>query len=138
MVIRPNHAAARRRARGSLSAELTVALGVLVAAVLPLSVAFVHDQTALRSRYFRAVALEIVDGEMEVLAAGEWRAFPPGRQPYPVRAEAAKNLPPGAFILTLTNGRARLEWVPETRGAGGTVVREAVLNTTPAAASPGP
>lgn len=138
MVIRPTHSAARRRARGSLSVELTVALGVLVLAVLPLSVAFVHDQAALRSRYFRAVALEIVDGEMEVLAAGEWRAFPPGRQPYPVRAEAAKNLPSGAFLLTLTNGRARLEWVPEARGAGGTVAREVVLKTGPEAASPVP
>lgn len=138
MVICPNRSVARRRARGSLSVELTVALGVLVAAILPLSVAFVHDQTALRSRYFRAVALEIVDGEMEVLAAGEWRAFPPGRQPYPVRAEAAKNLPPGAFLLTLTNGRARLEWMPEARGAGGAVVREVLLKTTPDAASPVP
>jgi len=138
MVIRPNHSAARRRARGSLSAELTVALGVLVAAVLPLSVALLHDQTALRSRYFRAVALEIVDGEMEALVAGEWRAFPPGRQPYPVRAEAAQNLPPGTFILTLTNDRARLEWVPESRGAGGSVVREVILKTTPDAASPRP
>lgn len=136
MVIRPSHCAARRRARGSLSVELTVALGMLVAAVLPLSVAFVHDQTALRSRYFRAVALEIVDGEMEVLTAGEWRAFPPGRQPYPVRAVAAQNLPPGMFILTLTNDRARLEWVPESRGAGGSVVREVILKTTPDAASP--
>lgn len=135
MVIRPLHSARRQAARGSLSVELTVALGVLVLALLPLSVSFVPGQHALQSRYFRAVALEIVDGEMEVLAAGEWRAFAPGRQPYPVRAEAAKNLPPGAFTLTLTNGRVRLEWRPEARGTGGPVVREVVLKTPPEAAS---
>jgi hypothetical protein len=124
----------RLRTRGSLSVELTVAVGILVAAVLPLSVSFVREQRMARGLYHRAVALEIVDGEMEALVAGEWRAFTPGRQPYPVRAEAAKNLPPGAFILTLTHDRARLEWVPETRGVGGAVAREVILNTAPEAA----
>jgi hypothetical protein len=128
----------RLRTRGSLSVELTVASGILVAAVLPLSVSFLREQQVARGLYHRAVALEIVDGEMEALVAGEWRAFTPGHQPYPVRAEAAKNLPPGAFILTLANNRARLEWVPESRGVGGPVAREVVLNPAPAAASPMP
>ncbi len=125
--------------RGSLSVELALAAGILAAVLLPLSLAFPRDQAALRSRYYRAVAIEIVDGEMEVLAAGEWAAFSPGRQPYPVGAKAAEHLPPGGFFLTLTPDRIRLEWIPEARGAGGIVAREALRKSAPAdAASPSP
>lgn len=71
--------------------------------------------------------MEIVDGEMEALVAGEWRAFKPGQQPYTVRAEAAKNLPAGKFVLTLEEARVRLEWMPEGRDQGGKVTRQASL-----------
>ena len=112
---------------GALLAEAVVALAILVAVMLPLAFAFRQETLLCRAAYFKAVAMEIVDGEMETLAAGEWRAFQPGRQPYPVRGAAATNLPPGAFLLTLEAGRARLEWIPQTRGAGGTVAREVTL-----------
>lgn len=124
MVIRPAYCACARRRRGSISVELTVALGLLVTAVLPLSVSFLRDALALRGQYHRAVALEIVDGEMEILAAGQWRAFPPGRHAYPVSAGAATNLPPGTFTLTVTSNRLRLAWQPAARGQGGPVARE--------------
>lgn len=138
MVIAPSTPSQPGRARGSLSAELTVALGVLAVALLPLSVSFARDPARLHSRYVRAVALELVDGEMEVLAAGEWRAFPPGRHPYPMRAEAAANLPLGTFTLTRSDDRLRLEWRPAARGSGGPVVREVPLNLTASAASAPP
>lgn len=124
MVMAPSHSPRPRHARGSLSVELTVALGLLVAALLPLSVSFLRDVRALRGQYHRAVALEIVDGEMEILAAGEWRTFPPGQHAYPVTAGAATNLPPGTFTLTVTSHRLRLVWQPADRGQGGPVVRE--------------
>ena len=110
--------------RGSLSVELAVAVGVLAAVLLPLSLAFSRDQAVLRSRYYRAVAMEIVDGEMELLVAGGWRAFAGGRQPFTVVANAATNLPPGNFWLTLSNNSVRLEWQPSVKGHGGSVVRE--------------
>lgn len=138
MVIRPAYCARARRRRGSISVELTVALGLLVAAVLPLSVSFLRDALALRGQYHRAVALEIVDGEMEILAAGEWRAFPPGRHVYPVRAGAATNLPPGAFTLTVTSNRLRLVWQPAARGQGGPVAREISRPPGPATAATSP
>ncbi len=47
MVISPLHPASRRRARGSLSVELTVALGVLAPALLPLSVSFAPGPSAV-------------------------------------------------------------------------------------------
>ena len=116
-----------RSREGALLAEAVVALAILVAVMLPLAFAFRQETMLCRAAYFKAVAMEIVDGEMEALAAGEWRAFQPGRQPYPVRAAAATQLPPGTFQLTLETGRARLEWIPKNRGAGGAVAREGTL-----------
>jgi hypothetical protein len=68
--------------------------------------------------------MEIVDGEMEVLLAGEWLQFAEGPHPYPVKAASATNLPPGRFRLTRDGNRLRLEWLPEKRGNGGSVSRE--------------
>lgn len=104
--------------------EMLVALALLAFSLLPLSVSFVREQATARALYHRAVAIAIVDGEMEVLAAGAWRTFLPGTQDYSVHAESARNLPVGRFVLTLTNGLARLEWLPANRGGGGRVVRE--------------
>jgi hypothetical protein len=137
MVIRSSQNPPRGQPRrGSLSIELTVAVGILVTVLMPLSLCFPRELAVMRSLYHHAVAMEIVDGEMEVLRAGEWRAFAPGAQPYPVRAGAATNLPPGRFVLTLTNGVARLEWLPDSAGRGGRVVREFSLNPGDPAVSP--
>ena len=111
---------------GALHADLLAALFVLVVAMIPLAVGFVSDQKILRAHYRHAVAMEIVDGEMEVLVAGEWRAQPEGTRPYEVKAAAAKNLPPGKFIFTRTGTTLRLEWVPDKGGPGSRVIREEV------------
>jgi len=118
MVIRPSSARSAR-CSGALLAEAVIALGILATVMLPLAFAILHETKLCRSAYYRALALEVVDGEMEVLAAGDWRAFSQGRQSYPVRAVAATNLPSGEFVLTLEGQRARLEWIPRTRHAGG-------------------
>ncbi|NBV21969.1 MAG: hypothetical protein EBS05_08620 [Proteobacteria bacterium] len=94
--------------------------------MLPLSFSFYGEQKLLRSHYHHAVAMEIVDGEMEILVAGEWQAMPEGTQAYAVKAGATKSLPPGKFTLTRTGKALRLEWVPDKGGSGGKVVREAV------------
>ena len=114
----------RRNERGGLIVELAVALSILAAALIPLGLSFANDQRACRRYYERAVALEIVDGEMEALVAGEWRAYREGEQPYPVRAAAAQNLPPGRFVLTIQGRRLRLAWQPDQPRAGAPVVRE--------------
>jgi hypothetical protein len=125
MVIRSSPSAGRRerRQRGSLSVELTVAVGILVTVLMPLSVSFAREQALVRDLYHRAVAIALVDGETEVLQAGEWRRFPPGTHTYTLHARAVTNLPPGRLTFTLTTERARLEWQPEA-GGGGPVVRE--------------
>ena len=91
--------AAKRAQCGALITDLLVAISILLTALIPISFCVLNHQKLLRLSYYRAVAMELVDGEMEVLAAGEWRSFHEGSQPYPVRGEAARNLPPGRFDL---------------------------------------
>ena len=124
MVIRSVKSILSRRWRGALITEVVIAMGILTFAMLPLAFSFVREQKLTRAYFNRAIVMEIIDGEMEALMAGEWRAFTPGAQTYPVRAEAARSLPPGKFVLTLASDRVRLEWLPEKTGKGGPVVRE--------------
>ena len=115
----------RHAQRGAIMTEVIVAMAILAATVLPLAFSVTGEFKALKASYNRALAMEIVDGEMEGLAAGEWRSFSEGTQPYIVRATAATNLPPGKFVLTVSGKRLHLEWLPERRDQGGKVVREA-------------
>jgi hypothetical protein len=104
--------------------ELVVAMALLLGALLPLAYSMASEKRLARASYQRAVAMEIVDGEMELLAAGEWRAFAPGSRDYHVHAAAATNLPSGRFLLTIDAAKLRLEWQPAVRGHGGSVARE--------------
>ncbi len=113
-----------KRKDGTLLMELMLALGVIAVALMPLAYSFAHEQKLCRAYYHRAVAMEIVDGEMEILAAGEWRHFKPGAQAYTVRAESAKNLPPGHFTLNVGKQRVRLDWEPDQPDQGGKIFRE--------------
>ena len=119
---------ANRRAigsqRGALMTELVIAISIVALAVLPLALGFLDEQKLCRAYYYRAVAMEIVDGEMEVLAAGEWRAFPIGTHRYQPLGTAVTNLPAGRFELTIAGQAIRLAWLPARRDVGGEVVRE--------------
>ena len=105
--------------------ELVIAIALLVTGLLPLAYSFVQEQRAARALYFRAIAMEIVDGEMERLIAGQWQAFSTGRHSIRPRASAAANLPSGEFLLSVSTQELRLEWRPAKRGSGGTVTRTA-------------
>jgi hypothetical protein len=122
MVIHTTNRAARCRA--SLMIELLVAMAILGGVVLPLAYSIAAERRYARAVYQRAVAVEIVDGETEVLAAGGWRAFTNGVMAYHVQAHATTNLPPGGFTLTMTPEKLRLEWRPSVHQHGGPVVRE--------------
>jgi len=105
-------------------AELLVAIFILLVAVLPLAYSFTSDARLLRASYHRAIAMELVDGELEVLAAGGWRAFMPGTHDYALTGAAVTNLPPGRCQLTLSTILIRLEWKPDQARGVGAVVRE--------------
>ena len=123
---RSNSHRPRRREHGVLNLDMLVALAIFVTAMLPLGYGWVQEHQVARSHYWHAIAMEIVDGEMEILVAGEWRAWRDGTHSFPVKAAAAKNLPSGKFTLTRAGQTLRLEWQPDQGGAGGPVVREAV------------
>jgi hypothetical protein len=117
----------RRRQCGALLVELLVAMALLIGVLFPLAYSFATERRLARSYYQRAVAIEIVDGEMETLMAGEWHAFPTGTHDYAVHAGAATNLPPGRFTLTVQPPKLRLRWQPTLKDRGGPVTREAIL-----------
>jgi hypothetical protein len=113
-----------RRERGFLMVDLFVGMAILTLAIMPLAFSFAHEARFLRAEYYHGAAMEIVDGEMEILAAGEWRDFPDGPQIYTVHAHAAARLPSGHFQLTKTGKHLRLEWKSDERRGIGTVARE--------------
>ena len=107
--------------------ELLVAMALLTAALLPIAYSFASERRYARSAYQRAVAIELVDGEMEALLAGEWRSYGQGSFDYKPRGRAAGNLAPGKFLLSHNGQKLRLQWRPELKDHGGPVVREGVV-----------
>lgn len=112
---------------GFLMTELVIALGIVALVLIPLGFSTLAERRLEQMERQRAVAMTIVDGEMEVLRAGAWRALEPGEHDYSVRAESAATLPAGRFVTTLTNGLLRLEWRPARRHQGGVIAREVKL-----------
>jgi hypothetical protein len=112
---------------GFLEVDLLVGLAILSLAIVPLGFSFARERRVLHAEYFRSVAMEIVDGETEILVAGDWKDFPDGSQAYTVHANAAVNLPPGHFELTKNGNHLRLEWNSDERKGIGTVVREIIV-----------
>jgi hypothetical protein len=107
--------------------EVVVAMAILLIAFVPLACAFLADAKVLRVTYQRAVAMEIVDGEMEILAAGAWHDLQEGSAPYSVHANAATNLPSGQFLLTRNANHLRLEWSAAKPSGIGHIVREVTV-----------
>lgn len=127
MVIRLSSNTTARSQRGFMVAELVLTILVLAVAMIPLAYSFNLERKLVRAQYDRVIAMEIVDGEIELLRAGEWRSLAEGKHPYAISAGAAKNLPPGNFIAERAVKTIRLEWLPAKRGAGGRVAREIVV-----------
>ena len=100
----------RTTRHGFLEVDLLVGLAILSLAIIPLGLSFARERQVLRLEYFHGVANEIMDGDMEILAAGDWKHFPDGSQVYPVHSGAAAVLPPGHFQLIKTGNHLRLEW----------------------------
>ena len=100
------------RRRGQLQIDCLVALGLIMTVVLPLGYGFLHSQRLMRQTYQRALVTELIDGELEVLAAGEWRNQAMGMHEYPMRGGALTNVPAGRWLLTRNDRVCRLEWQP--------------------------
>ena len=126
----PFHPLSRRNRPSRLAylqIDLAIALAILGIAIMPLGFAFARERQFLKINYYRSVANEIVDGEMEILAAGASRDFPDGSQVYTVHARAASSLPPGHFQFTKKGNHLRLEWQPAEKHGLGPIIRETIL-----------
>ena len=119
--------APRHRTCGFLEVDLLIGLAILTLAVVPLGFAFARERHVLKIEYCRSVANEIVDGEMEILAAGAAKNLPDGAHAFTVHANAASQLPPGHFQLTKNGNHLRLEWMPDKKRGVSAVVRETTL-----------
>jgi len=109
-----------------LSTDLIIAMAILVVAIMPLAFSFAQEGKLYRQSYQKAAAMELIDGEMEILVAGEWRNFHEGSNPYKLHGSSTRNLPPGRTLLTINGKHIRLEWLPEKENAATKVVREGV------------
>jgi hypothetical protein len=116
-----------RSKRGFLEVDLLVGLAILSLAIVPLGYSFARERQVLKMEYFRSVANEIVDGEMEILAAGDGKNYSEGAQAYVIHSRAAASLPPGHFQLTKNGNHLRLEWTPDERRGVSAVVREVTI-----------
>jgi hypothetical protein len=114
----------RATAHGMALIEMLVAMGILILVLIPLSLSFISEKREFGVYYHRAIASEVVDGEMEILRAGEGRVFKEGTQSYNVQNPTATNLPPGGFVLTRHDRHLRLQWLPAAKNKGGIVTRE--------------
>jgi hypothetical protein len=112
---------------GFLMVDLVAALAIFAIAVMPLAYAFARERQILKIDYLRAVANEVVDGEMEILTAGAGRDFPDGSQVYTVNSRATASLPPGHFLLNRNGNYLRLSWIPDERRGLSPVVRETMM-----------
>jgi Tfp pilus assembly protein PilV len=127
MVMRNTNRSKTSYRSGLLMTEAMIALAIVSIAILPLAYSFAQENKYLRRCYERSVAIEVVDGEMEIIRAGGWRQFTNGVHTLTTTARSATNLPPGELRLTLTDKQARVEWLPAETSPGSPVVREAML-----------
>ena len=111
------------RCRAFLQLDVAIALSLLALVFIPLSVSSSGDLDLARRQYFEAVALQLIDGEMDVLLAGERRKYTLGEYGITPVGEAVQNLPEGKFVLTVQEQKLTLAWVPTKRAKWGRVER---------------
>ena len=111
------------RCRAFLQLDIAVAITVLALVFIPLSISSSGDLDLARRHYFEAVALQLIDGEMDVLLAGERRKHTTGEHRITPIGEAVQNLPEGEFVLTVHDQKLTLAWVPTKRAKWGRVER---------------
>ncbi|HEV2693608.1 MAG TPA: hypothetical protein VG347_11995 [Verrucomicrobiae bacterium] len=115
------------RRRGFLQFDLVMGLAILTIAVVPVGFSFARERQALLTESRRYVINELVDGEMEILAAGAAKNLPDGSQTLPVPSRAATSLPPGHFQLAKTGNHLQLTWLPDEKCGLANISREATL-----------
>lgn len=115
------------RRRGFASIDLFLAMAIFLVGFFSIAYLSTREMKLARAYYYDAIAMSLVDGELEVLAAGGWRDLPTGETRYHSPAPTMKSLPPGEFRATRADRAIRLEWIPASRGNGRRITREFAL-----------
>jgi hypothetical protein len=122
----PTQANRFRRCGGWMNVDMLVAIALLLLVVLPLAYGMVGERRLLDAELRRAALVELLDGELEVLLAGEWRQRPEGESDIPLTGAAAARLLPGRCVLIKSGKSLRLEWRSEKHDGAVSVSKEAV------------
>ena len=104
-----------------------LAVSILMLLFIPFGVTSSGKLDLARRQHFEAVALQMIDGELDVLLAGERQKYPLGEHKITPPGEAVKTLPVGEFILIVKEKQLFLAWVPEKEAKWGRVEREVTL-----------
>lgn len=102
-------------------------MALVLLVVAPITHSWLNEQRIIRNYYYRAIAMQIVDGEMEILVAGAGTSLKEGSKEYAIKARSAENLPPGKFTIARNGNQLTLTWRPDKRSHGSEVKREVVL-----------
>ncbi|MCD8535746.1 MAG: hypothetical protein LR011_13570 [Verrucomicrobia bacterium] len=116
-----------RRSRGGFATmDMVISMILIISVMLPLGFSLARDGELYRAYSIRARAMSILDGEMEVLAAGYWRHFGLGQHAYQPRSQSAASMT-GEFLLSVSESELKLTWNPANRYRGGVVERRIVI-----------
>jgi len=113
----------RRQQRAFASMDLFLAMAVFLFGFFSVAYLSTREMRLARAYYYDSIALSLVDGELEVLAAGEWRSLPEGPSRYRSQAATMHSLPPGELRVTRTPTQIQLEWIPAAKGNGRHITR---------------
>ncbi len=108
--------------------DLVVAMFLMVAALMPLGMTLAKDSELYRAWSLRARAMTVVDGELEVLAAGVWKEYGPGEHEL-VPKSGAELSGYGSFRVLVDAESIQVRWIPGKKYRGGTIVRTAVIKS---------
>jgi|TARA_B100001250_G_C19779176_1_gene781018 hypothetical protein len=107
--------------------DVVVAIAILMLVFIPLTVTSSGKLDLARRHHVEAVVLQLIDGEIDVLLAGEQKKYNFGEHRITPSGEAAEDLPKGEFILTLKEKQLSLAWVPVKLAKWGRIEREVNL-----------
>lgn len=118
---------------GFLLHELLVALAIIALVMIPLASYFFEEGKLFNALYFRSVAEQILDGEREVLMAGEWKKYPVGKYSLSIKNKAFEQLPEKDIYLTVSDvgdnkRKFVLSWTPAKSSGIKKVQKEVILN----------
>lgn len=117
-----DHSCTGRR-RGGILMELLVALALLALVLLPLAGGFAGQRRMAKQLSQRLVLTELIDGEMEFIAAGRWRRFTEGTNTLEIEMPPGFLPPPGRTFVIRNVNHFKVVWEPETRLAIGRIER---------------